>query len=322
MNLSVIGVMMKNKILNYLKFIKQSNVAPYVTFDELKEKTKLNVIDLNYVLPELESEGKISKTKNGWFIKGKAYANKKSKNERPKLDNYHTPQSLVWELLKCESFNNVLEPACGGDAIVNAMPDDIECESSDITTGKSFFDYDEWNGDILTNPPFFLWDKFVKHALNISPKEAKICMLGRMNYFGTHSRNINGVFDHLAKVYIFDRMIDYRTPYRDDGLFHVGAMVTGWFLWDKTYIGDTIIKRMDVQKYAKLGPYDVDEYRLLGYLQGIEESCENPYVGIDELSDLMSMDKVLTTKILNSMNRKGFVNNSDLTLNEWRYSNG
>ena len=85
----------------------------------------------------------------------------------------------------------------------------------------------------------------------------RVCMLGRTDCFGAHGRNVSGVWDHLEKVYIFDRRIDYRTPLRNDGMFYVGAMVTAWFIWNiERPVGlpwETEV--IDVQKYAKLGAF-------------------------------------------------------------------
>jgi hypothetical protein len=57
-------------------------------------------------------------------------------------------------------------------------------------------------------------------------------------------------------VYPFNRYADYQTPARDDGLFHVGAMATAWFVWDMDYIGKPTIEVVDVQEYATLGNFN------------------------------------------------------------------
>ena len=54
--------------------------------------------------------------------KGKAYANRKPKSERPKGDFYSTPKSLVWaaeDIIKYEFsiFDFILEPCAGHGAI-------------------------------------------------------------------------------------------------------------------------------------------------------------------------------------------------------------
>lgn len=187
-------------------------------------------------------------------MEGKAYMHS-AKSKRNESDLYHTPKSLVWELLKREKFERVWEPACGNGAISDELDAYGILElATDVSMGFDFLsDSTVHMGDILTNPPFSLWDEFVMHAK--SHCTGRVCMLGRTDCFGAHSRNVNGIWDQLEKIYIFDRRIDYRTPLRDDGLFHVGAMVTGWFIWDTTQPAETKWSGniIDVQKYAKLG---------------------------------------------------------------------
>ena len=82
--------------------------------------------------------------------------------------------------------------------------------------------------------------------------------IGRLNYFGTNSRYRNDIWENLVGVFPFNQYVDYQTPYRDDGHFHVAAMATAWFLWDMDdkrchYYPPGHI--LDVQKYATLGAF-------------------------------------------------------------------
>lgn len=205
---------------------------------------------------------------------GKAYANRKEEKDRPKGDLYHTPKSLVRELLKVENFNYPWECACGDGAITDVFKEHgMAFCHTDISTGTNFLDQThQHNGDIMTNPPFSLWDDFVMKGKEFTKN--KLCLLGRTNYFGTHSRYSEGIWENLSKVYVFNRYVDYQTPKRDDGLFCVGVLCTGWFIWEKGYTGDPIIKIMDVQKYAKLGQFrncNECEYNHMGHLS----KCDN-----------------------------------------------
>lgn len=205
--------------------------------------------------------------------KGKAYANRKSEYLRPKGDFYETPTSLVTELLKENiALGRVWECASGNDAIVRVLRrNKIDCFGSDIEKGFDFLKDNQIESfdTILTNPPFSLWDEFIMKAKEYNPK--RIIMIGRVNYFGTYARNLKPsernenqiekykgserIWDHLKTVYIFNLMVDYQTLPREDGLFNVGALVTGWFEWERDYEGDPAIKILDIQKYAKLGNF-------------------------------------------------------------------
>jgi hypothetical protein len=193
--------------------------------------------------------------------KGKSYANRLKKEDRPRGDFYSTPKSLIWvarDIIKKEfQGSGILEPCSGEDAISSALRKDY-CL---VATNDLYYPSDQnndylkrvwFNWYIITNPPFSLWDEFV-----IKAKEhcKKFMFIGRLNYLGTASRLKNGIWNNLKAIYPFNRYVDYRTPYREDGLFHVGAMATAWFLWDMSYTGKPTIEILDVQKYAKLGNY-------------------------------------------------------------------
>ena len=186
----------------------------------------------------------------------KAYANRKPQEQRPKNDLYHTPKSLIWELMKFEDLRNSWECAAGHWAISNELfKKGLLSVASDLETIDFLNDNAKFPAvqTIITNPPFSLWDDFVFKAKEHNPE--KIVMLGRTNYLGTYNRSKSGIWDELEYIYVFNRMVDYQTPFRKDGLFHVGALVTGWFVWNKGYTGEPKFKSLDVQKYAKLGAF-------------------------------------------------------------------
>jgi hypothetical protein len=198
---------------------------------------------------------------------GKSYMCKSEKAR--KSDLYETPKSLVWKLMETDEFEanynkKVLEPACGRGVIVNELgksysKDQITYSDKMITsfnlrsidflkTEKERYNY------VITNPPFSLFDDFVMKAKEMAIE--KIAFIGKVNFFGAYQRYEKGVWDHLKHVYIFNRQVDYRGKIHEDGLFHVGGLVTGWFIWDMNWdrpFWKTSI--MDVQEYAKLGQY-------------------------------------------------------------------
>lgn len=166
---------------------------------------------------------------------GKAYANKKKLENKPKNDFYPTPKGLVYELLDTKELNgykNILEPACGKYAISNVLKEKgYNVTSRDLQYGQDFLkdSYENESYDaIVTNPPFNLWNEFVEKAKSINCK--KIIFIGRTNYFGSHSRNIKGVWNELSDVYVFDRQIAYDGLFREDGKAKAGCLITGWFV--------------------------------------------------------------------------------------------
>jgi len=190
---------------------------------------------------------------------GKAYANKKKIANRPKGDFYSTPKSLIWvaEDIIITEFNKdipLLEPCYGVGAISEELEKlGFKVIKNDLYQGGiDYLTSDFKETQIITNPPFSLWDAFVNKA---KEHTSKFMFIGRLNYLGTHSRNTSKIWEGLKHIYCFDRYVDYQTPYREDGNFHVGAMATAWFLWEEGYTDPSQLSILDVQKYATLGNF-------------------------------------------------------------------
>lgn len=188
---------------------------------------------------------------------GKAYANRKKESERPENDFYETPYActevLCDEMLAgIDRESIVFDPCCGnkriGDVLrkyhfSNIIERDIASghDFLDDTTKKKFYDI------IIMNPPFKLFDKFVVRAKGISNYTI---ILGKLDYFCCHNRNVSGLWKHLKYVCPFDRKIAYDRPFRDDGKFECGMLNTGWFIFDNVYEGLPMIQILDVQNYV------------------------------------------------------------------------
>lgn len=195
-------------------------------------------------------------------MEGKAYLNKKKVTEQPEGNLYETPKSLTWELIKTgelSGLSSIIDPCAGHGAIVTELREnlpDTKVIASDWYTGfeekRDIYELRDKYDAVVTNFPFNQWDDMVRHSLTLS---SKVITIGRVNYFGTYGRNESGLWTHLKKVYIFDRMVDYRAPIHPEGFFHVGGLVTGWFIFDATYQGPMEFDLIDVQQYAKLGTY-------------------------------------------------------------------
>lgn len=191
---------------------------------------------------------------------GKAYAHKTGNRIG---DLYHTPKSLVWvaaDIIKKE-FNirdYVLEPACGAGAISEELENIFlaNCVQSNDLNGVVGIDYlnwiEPWQKQVITNPPFSLWDEFIVKAKTHCNK---FMFIGKCNFLGAQGRYNNNIWRNLKGIYPFNRYVDYQTPYRKDGLFHVGCLQSAWFLWDMEFEGDWSGHVLDVQKYAKLGGF-------------------------------------------------------------------
>lgn len=186
---------------------------------------------------------------------------RKKKENSPKNDFYQTPKCVTWELIDKYLKDNlskdatILDPCCGlyaiGNELRNAGYKNIT--ERDISYGDDFLEeglfakyQDEHYDAIIMNPPFCIFDDFVYKA---KKKANIICSVGRLNAFGAHDRNVNGLWNNLKEVLIFDRQLAYDRPFREDGKVECGMLISCWFIWDLKYTGEPTIKMVDVQKY-------------------------------------------------------------------------
>lgn len=196
---------------------------------------------------------------------GKAYANRKPEAERPEGDFYPTPSCMVKALLESGKFPyktdlTIFDPCCGKYAIGNILRqyDYKNLIEKDIMYGFDFLKKDDEGNYvdlthydiIIMNPPFKNFDEFVAKA---KLQADYVFCIGKVNFFGAHSRNINGLWNHLEWVLPFDRMIAFDKPEDEEGKVECGMIVSNWFVWrfDFPENFSPKIKVLDMQKYIK-----------------------------------------------------------------------
>ena len=170
-----------------------------------------------------------------------------SKKGRMDNDFYSTPRIAVEELLKIESFDgSILECACGTGAISKVLSEKIDNTiiSKDLIdrgfgeTGIDFLKETTRYDNVITNPPFNLSKEFVEKAIEISNN--KVAFLMRIQFLEGKKRLELFNKNPPSRVYVFS----YRLPYLrgDDEQPETSAMCLCWFIWNKSYKGDTILK--------------------------------------------------------------------------------
>lgn len=179
---------------------------------------------------------------------GKNFSCNNVAGQRKKSDFYETPYSMTGRFLEEEYFDSALsfcEPACGKGAIVKVLQEITEnITSYDIE--KNFLLDDAHYDYIITNPPFSLAYEFIQQAKKLTRK--KFAFLLPLSYLHGKKR-----FDHvysdrefpLAGVYVFTRYPMLGEPLREDGKYNTGMMVYAWFVFDRTYEGEPIIRWID-----------------------------------------------------------------------------
>lgn len=173
--------------------------------------------------------------------------------ERQKDDYYATEPKAVDLLLGNEEFNHLIwECACGeghmskvleaaGHKVISTdlvyrgfgEKDPLDFLKSDIT---------DFQGDIITNPPYKYALEFAVKALETVRKGGKVALFLKLLFLEGKKRKEFFKKYPPKRIYVSSSRItcakngDFEKY--DDG----GAIAHAWYIWQKGYKGDTVIK--------------------------------------------------------------------------------
>lgn len=175
-----------------------------------------------------------------------------STTEREERDYYATDPIAAELLLMNESFSTIWECACGEKHLANVFEKaGYDVRSSDIVDrcGNEVVDFlssdvTHWDGDIVTNPPYKYAIEFVNKALDIVDEGRKVCMFLKIQFLEGVKRRL--LFENYPPhiVYVSSKRIlcakngDFKKAIDNGG----SAVAYAWFVWEKGYKGETIIK--------------------------------------------------------------------------------
>jgi hypothetical protein len=176
-------------------------------------------------------------------------------------DLYETPPEATRALLKVEQLpRHVWECACGKGAIVDVLREhghdvvasDIEDYGVPITCpgywGRDFFlEHTVPPGTecILTNPPYKIAAKFVRHALKLCPR---VIMLLRLAFLESTGRT--GIIEHsgLKVVHVFRNRLPMMHRDGWTGPRATSAIPFAWFVWDASHNGKPELNRISWER--------------------------------------------------------------------------
>lgn len=166
--------------------------------------------------------------------------------DRQISDFYATdPKSLITLLETGIKLNHkIWEPCCGQGHLSEVLKaNGYEVKSTDLVdrgygTGDVDFlyEYEKWDGDILTNPPYGIAQKIVEHALDLILEGNKVVMFLKLTFLEGKSRR--KMFDENPpkNIYVFSE----RQVCAMNGDFTQcdgSAVCYAWFEWIKGYKG-------------------------------------------------------------------------------------
>jgi len=169
-------------------------------------------------------------------------------SKRQKHDYYATDPIAAELLLALESFNtNILEPACGQGHLAKVFEQhgyNVSCTDlifRGYGTKKDFFDYQKWDGDIITNPPYKYAKEFVEHALEIIPIKSKVAMFLKLSFLESLKRK--ELFEKFPPKTVYVSSSRIICAKNGDFITHnQSAIAYAWFVWEKGYMGRTVIR--------------------------------------------------------------------------------
>lgn len=166
-------------------------------------------------------------------------------------DKYDTPPEAVRALLTVEKLpQKIWEPCAGKGNIVNELrkagyivfPSDIEDRGCPGCFVGDFLDPHKIYVDaIVTNPPFYLAERFVETALE---RSGLVVMLLRLAFYESDKRTEILENGKLARIHAFRKRLPMMHREGWEGRKANSGMAFAWFVWDQAHRGPTTIHRL------------------------------------------------------------------------------
>lgn len=174
--------------------------------------------------------------------------------ERQNEDYYATEPAAAEWLLKLEYFSgrDIWECASGENHLANVFKGaGYTVRTSDIvqrTPDTEVLDFltckEKWHGHIITNPPYNKAKEFVEKALDLVDDGKKVCMFLKVQFLEGKARR--KLFDTNPPRTIWvssSRLLCAKNAKFEEMRSGGGSAVAyAWFVWEKGYKGDTVVK--------------------------------------------------------------------------------
>ena len=173
-------------------------------------------------------------------------------DNRAEFDYYATDPQAVEMLLALESFASVIwEPACGEGHISKVLQaHGYEVISTDLIyrgfgelEPMDFLEetFPDFEGDIITNPPYSVGLEFVERALETVRLGGKVAMFLKVQFLEGQKRGEFFKQTPPRTVYISRSRLSCAKN-GDFARFPDSAIAYAWYVWEKGFTGDPVIK--------------------------------------------------------------------------------
>ena len=174
--------------------------------------------------------------------------------ERQNEDYYATTPKAAELLLDLETFSpNIWECACGEGHLSKVFKSKgYNVRSSDlmdrgfgeIETDFLGIDNLEWNGDVITNPPYKYAQEFVEKALQIIPIGNKVAMFLKLQFMEGKGRKNLFLKNPPKTIYVSSSRLMCAKNAEFEKMVAGGgsAVAYAWYVWEKGFVGTTELK--------------------------------------------------------------------------------
>jgi hypothetical protein len=171
-------------------------------------------------------------------------------HEREKRDYYATEPKAAEMLLELEQFApHILEPCCGAGHLANVFRQaGYKVECNDIidrgcndTTSDYLTRTEEWQGDIITNPPYSKAQEFVEKSLSLVSDGSKVAMFLKLMFLEGKKRRT--LFEEYPPRRIWVSSSRLKCAINGD-FDNTGTSATAyaWYVWVKGYKGSPEVR--------------------------------------------------------------------------------
>ena len=178
-------------------------------------------------------------------------ASNHSNKERQNEDYYATEPKATQLLLEVEQFSPVIwECACGGGHLAQVLENNgYEVIATDLIyrgygdkESLNFLEetLDEFEGDIITNPPYKYALEFVQKALDSVQVGRKVAMFLKLQFLEGKARKQFFLENPPKVVYVSSSRLNCAMN-GDFDKYESSAIAYAWFVWEKGFKGDPII---------------------------------------------------------------------------------
>lgn len=177
-------------------------------------------------------------------------ASNHGKGNREENDYYATEPIAAKLLLEVEpQLNNIWECACGEGHLAKVFDSFGKLSKATDLIDRGYGSVENFllnnepykNGDIVTNPPFKYAQKFVELALSKVDDGRYVCMFLRLLFLESQSRRKLFEKQPPKTVYVFSKRVNCAKN-GDFVTYDSSAVAYAWFVWEKGYTGETVVK--------------------------------------------------------------------------------